>query len=68
MNYRSDYEKAAWQKFKKSNPATYTISAVLQFGFWSFVLGFLVGMFFVSAATADELRYNFNSPAFNGIG
>jgi len=68
MNYRSDYEKAAWQKFKKSNPATYTISTVLKFGFWSFVLGFLVGMFFVSAATADELRYDFKSPAFNGIG
>lgn len=68
MKYSSEYEKAAWEKFKKSNPVTYTISTVLNFGFWSFIIGFLVGMFFISAATAGELVHSFKSPAFNGIG
>ena len=68
MNHQSSYEKAAWQKFKKSNPVTYTISTVLSFGFWSFIMGFLVGMFFISAATAGDLTYKFNNPSFNGIG
>jgi hypothetical protein len=31
-------------------------------------MGFLVGMFFISAATAGELTYKFNNPSFNGIG
>ena len=64
MNHQSSYEKAAWQKFKKSNPVTYTISTVLR----SFIMGFLVGMFFISAATAGDLTYKFNNPSFNGIG
>ena len=68
MKYQSDYEKVAWEKFKKANPVTYTISTVLNFGFWSFILGFLVGMLFISAATAGELVHSFKSPAFNGIG
>ena len=31
-------------------------------------MGFLVGMFFISAATAGDLTYKFNNPSFNGIG
>lgn len=68
MKYQSDYEKAAWKGLAKAYPSQYTIKDVLWFGFWSFVMGFLVGMFFISAATAGELTYNFKSPAFNGIG
>ena len=68
MKKEIDYEALAWKGLKKSHPNEYSIKDVLRFGFWSLVMGFLIGMLFCASAFAGDLVYNFKSPAFSGVG
>ena len=72
MKYKSENERLAWERLRKSNPYIYTYKEMLFSNFSTFIcsliLGIFLGLFLMTAAYGSELKHTWKSPVFTGNG